>query len=228
MNKQINAQYNYAPAESLSIRVAAQVRWKIFEIFFAEFQPKETDTVLDIGVTSDRTYSSSNCFEALYPFKHRLVAAGIDDASFLEELYPGVRFQYANVMALPYPDRSFDLVHAAAVWEHVGSRECQAKMLGECLRVARRGVFLTTPNRWFPVEFHTQLPLLHWLPQRLFRNILKRTAYSQLADESNLNLLTPKEVMQLALPHTAWEFRLRSARLFGWPSNILLMATRGG
>jgi len=23
---------------------------------------------------------------------------------------------------------------------------------------------LTTPNRWFPLELHTRLPLVHWLP----------------------------------------------------------------
>ena len=27
-----------------------------------------------------------------------------------------------------------------------------------------RRVFLTTPNRWFPIEVHTRLPLVHWLP----------------------------------------------------------------
>ena len=26
---------------------------------------------------------------------------------------------------------------------------------------------MTTPNRWFPVEVHTRLPLVHWLPDRL-------------------------------------------------------------
>ena len=26
-------------------------------------------------------------------------------------------------------------------------------------------MFLTTPNRWFPIELHTRLPLVHWLPR---------------------------------------------------------------
>jgi hypothetical protein len=36
--------------------------------------------------------------------------------------------------------------------------------VAEAVRVSSR-VFLTTPNRWFPVELHTRLPLVHWLPR---------------------------------------------------------------
>jgi hypothetical protein len=34
----------------------------------------------------------------------------------------------------------------------------------ELCRVARR-VFVTTPNRHFPLEVHTLLPFVHWLPK---------------------------------------------------------------
>ena len=37
--------------------------------------------------------------------------------------------------------------------------------MSEALRVAPRA-FVTTPNRWFPIEVHTRLPLVHWLPER--------------------------------------------------------------
>ncbi len=47
--------------------------------------------------------------------------------------------------------------------EHVGPRERQALFVSEAIRVARR-VFVTTPNRWFPIEVHTRLPVVHWLP----------------------------------------------------------------
>ena len=49
--------------------------------------------------------------------------------------------------------------------EHVGGEERQRAFVSEALRVARR-VFVTTPNRWFPLEVHTRLPLVHWLPER--------------------------------------------------------------
>jgi ubiquinone/menaquinone biosynthesis C-methylase UbiE len=222
-----NAQYNYAKPGSLSVRVAARMRRRMFDRFMWALRPSETDMVLDIGVTADESYESSNYFEALYPHKHRIVAAGIDDASFLELKHPGVQFRRADALALPFPDGSFDLVHASAVWEHVGSFENQGRMLSECLRVARRGVFLTTPNRWFPMEFHTQLPLVHWLPKSTFRALVRRTRFAAMADEGRLNLLTPAEVRTLARSHPGWRFDVESTRLLGWPSNILMVARRG-
>lgn len=146
---QPNAQYNLAKPNSLSIRVATRVRSRMFEAFIREFTPLHSETILDVGVTSDQSYSSSNYFEALYPHKDRITAAGIDDASFLETLYPGVVFKFANALYLPFADASFDLVHSSAVLEHVGPRQTQAKVIAECLRVARRSVCVTTPTVGF-------------------------------------------------------------------------------
>jgi hypothetical protein len=55
-------------------------------------------------------------------------------------------------------------VHSNAVIEHVGGTERQAAFVREAVRVGGR-VFVTTPNRWFPVEDHTRLPFVHRLPE---------------------------------------------------------------
>ena len=67
---------------------------------------------------------------------------------------------------MPFPDGAFDVVHSNAVIEHVGGATRQRLMVSEALRVARRA-FVTTPNRRFPIEVHTRLPLVHWLPDGL-------------------------------------------------------------
>ena len=185
-----------------------------------------SETILDVGVTSDRTYESSNYLEAWYPNKGAITAAGIDDAHFLEELYPGVKFVHANGLDLPFQDSSFDVVHASAVLEHVGSRDNQARFIGECARVARRAVFLTTPNRWFPMEFHTVLPLLHWLPAPLFRASLRRTRFRFFALEENLNLLSASDLGRLVRSVGGFEFRVNGVTLAGWTSNLLLVGHR--
>jgi ubiquinone/menaquinone biosynthesis C-methylase UbiE len=226
MNKHVNAQYNLAAPESLPVRVAARVRRCMFEAFMAEFEPSGSDTVLDIGATSDQTYIHSNYFEAYYPFKNQITAAGIDDASFLQTLYPGVRFVFANALHLPFSTGAFDLVHSSAVLEHVGSSENQFRMIFECLRVARRGIFLTTPNRWFPIEFHTQLPLFHWLPTPVYRAIYQAMGYGFFAKEGNLNLMTRAHLQRATTRFSGWQFRVESARLLGLKSNLILIAHR--
>jgi Methyltransferase domain len=223
----VNAQYNVSAPDSLAIRVASWQRRKMLDAFLA-LGVSGDDTILDIGVTSDRSYDHSNYLEAWYPRKDKITAAGIDaGASFLERAYPGVRFVRADGRALPFADRSFDYVHASAVLEHVGSRGQQAAFIAEVLRVARKGAFLTTPNRWFPIEFHTVLPLVHWLPAPMFRHILRAVGRGFFADEANLNLLSAGGLRRLARSQGLDRgVSVRGVRLFGVTSNLLFIAMR--
>ena len=182
--------------------------------------------MLDLGVTSDQSYSHSNYFVHWYPHKHRITASGIDNAAFLEDLYPGVKFVLADGRNLPFQDRQFDYVHSSAVLEHVGSRAMQVAFLREAWRVARKGVFITTPNRWFPIEFHTLLPFAHWLPPATFRKLCRMTGREFFASEENLNLLTFSELRWLAREAGLENIQIKSARLASWPSNLLLSAKR--
>jgi hypothetical protein len=186
------------------------------------------ETVLDIGVTSDRSYQASNYLEAWYPHKHMVTAVGLDDASFLRALYPGMRFVRANGFSLPFRDGTFDVVHSSAVIEHVGALARQGAFVRECCRVARRAVFITTPNRWFPVEFHTVLPLVHWLPKATFRALMRSTGRGFFAEERNLNLMTRAELSGAACAVEGFEHRISSVLLGGWPSNLLLTMRRAG
>ncbi len=198
----------------------------MFDRFLAELKPTADDTILDVGATSDQTLEHSNYAVAWYPHKHRVTAVGIDDASFLEQKHPGVTFRQANGLDLPFPDDSFDYGHSSAVLEHVGSRADQARFIAELARVSRKGFFLTTPNRWFPVEFHSVLPLAHWLPRPLFWAVLRGAGRGALADERVLNLLGARDLEAAARQAGLADFRIASVALGGWPSNLLLIAKR--
>ena len=188
--------------------------------------PAPGDSILDVGATSDQTYSHSNYLAAWYPHKSRITASGIDDATFLEDLYPGLRYVRADGRDLPFEDGAFDHVHSSAVLEHVGSRANQIKFLSELWRVSRRSLFVTTPNRGFPVEFHTVLPLVHWLPASAFRHFLRRTGRAFFADEENLNLMTAADMRRSAEAAGIAGAEQRSVTLLGWPSNLLLVARK--
>ena len=117
-------------------------------------------------------------------------------------------------------------MHSSAVLEHVGSAGEQVKFLAELYRVARKGLFVTTPNRWFPVEFHTVLPLLHWLPPPRFRALLRRLGHRELCLEENLNLLGKADLAKACAGAGLVDWRIDSVSLGGGPSNLLLMARR--
>ena len=123
------------------------------------------------------------------------------------------------------------MVHSSAVIEHVGAFARQARMIAECARVAGRAFCITTPNRWFPVEVHTVLPLVHWLPKPVFRGLMRRTGRGFFADEANLNLMTRSEMLRAAReagPAEDFALSVRTVALAGWPSNLLLFGRRTG
>jgi hypothetical protein len=222
----VNAQYNLSAPDSIPVKIAAYQRRRMFDSFLSATGIQEQDTVLDIGVTSDRSYSHSNYLEQWYPYKDRITATGMDDAKFLEDIYPGLRFVLADGRSLPFADQEFDYVHSAAVLEHVGNPDKQTCFLREAWRVARKGIFVTTPNRWFPVEFHTVMPFAHWLPAAAFRRLCRMRRLDFFASEDNLNLLSASQLRWVASEAGVENFKVTWVTLAGWPSNLLLSARR--
>jgi hypothetical protein len=85
----------------------------------------------------------------------------------------------------------------------------------------------TIPNRWFPIEFHTQPSLLHWLPTRVYRVIYQTLGYyGFFAEQANLSLMTQANLNCATAGLTGWRFRVDSARLLGLKSNLILVARR--
>jgi 2-polyprenyl-3-methyl-5-hydroxy-6-metoxy-1,4-benzoquinol methylase len=74
---------------------------------------------------------------------------------------------------LPFEASSFDWVFCNAVIEHVGDFDRQQRLAAQIRRVARGGYFVTTPNKWFPVEQHTYMPLYQFMPRSMQRSLLQ-------------------------------------------------------
>jgi SAM-dependent methyltransferase len=164
----------YRRAVRIADAISLRSRRRKLELFLAEMRPTEETTVLDVGVDEvslgeaggERGCSTHNFFEERYPWPARVTALGLHAGERFRERYPVIRYVQGDACDLPFEDGAFDLVHSNAVIEHVGDRTRQEAFVREALRVGRR-VFLTTPNRWFPVELHTHLPFVHWLPDPL-------------------------------------------------------------
>lgn len=153
-------------------RVSLASRRRKLDLFLRELEPTPETSVLDVGAdeigfgqAGHTGCATHNFFEELYPWPERITAVGLHDGRGFRERYPRTRYVQGDALDLPFADGEFDLVFSNAVIEHVGGRPEQQRFVDELLRVGRRA-FVTTPNRWFPIEVHTRLPLVHWLPER--------------------------------------------------------------
>jgi hypothetical protein len=215
----LSVYYRNSDSVPFASRVSYHVRQKMFRLFMASMCPRPETRVLDVGVTSDEQHKESNYFEQFYPYPHNITCVGTEDGSHLIDRYPGLRYRQVRPMEpLPFGDGEFDVVFSNAVVEHVGSRADQRIFVGELCRVAR-AFFITTPNRWFPLEHHTGLPLLHYLPASVFRSVSRDTRYRHWASEANLNILTAAELSGL-FPASV-RAQIRSIHLFGVPANLV-------
>lgn len=206
------------PLRATATKIALRARQRMFAKFAAFAQPTENMSVVDIGVTPDRELADSNFFELMYPYPQSLTATSIEDASFLEQLVPGVQFIQTDGTTLPFDDRQFDVSFSSAVLEHVGETSAQRAFVAEMCRVSDR-FFLTTPNRWFPVEVHTFLPLVHWLPRSIHRRLLRLVGKPFWAEPTNLHLVSATDLESLFPSGTS--VTVHRQRTLGLTSNLV-------
>ena len=200
--------------------VSYEARKKMLYMLFQMYSPKESDRVLDLGASPDESLMESNLFDKEYPYKDMITVASIEDCSNIVDKYSLKEFvKLDGSNKLPFADNEFDLLHCNAVLEHVG-KENQEFFINECLRVSKK-IFLTTPNRFFPIEMHSFIPLLHWLPWPIFQFFVKKLSKNGefWSKSENLFLLSSKD---LASFKTNSSIRVSYIRTFGFKSNLLI------
>ena len=179
--------YRDAGKLGLSRRISASARSRMYNLMIERLGIGQSTTIVDVGV-SDEEGAETNMMEKLHPWRHNIVCAGLGTGEQLLKTYPDIRFvQTTPGSRLPFSDREFDVSCANAVLEHVGGAEARRFFISEMCRVAR-SVFITVPNRWFPIEQHTGIPLLHWNPG-LFRSALRGSRLRYWSDPANMDLL---------------------------------------
>jgi hypothetical protein len=123
--------------------------------------------ILDVGGTND--------------FWEQRGWAGRNDVQiFSVNLVPETR-KHSNIQPLAgnatdlaqFGDKSFDVAFSNSVIEHLFTFENQRRMAKEIQRVGK-AFWVQTPNFWFPMEPHFQVPGWQWMPLRLRTAIIQR------------------------------------------------------
>lgn len=215
--------YSQQKPQGLLDQLALKKRLAMLALFKKHFPDEKISHILDVGVTADKDAKSSNYLENFYPHKNKITGLSNQALDNLAAHYPEIKFQMGDACALPYADKSIDVVFSSAVIEHVGSSAKQLQMLKECVRVAKQGVFITTPNRWHPIEVHTLYPLIHWLPKKWHRFILRKLGLNFYAKEENLNLMDSKTLISFCKQLNINSFQIKKLYTLGFISNLILI-----
>ena len=116
-----------------------------------------------------------------------------------------------------------DLVISNATIEHVGSVANQAKMITNIIKLSKKFFILTTPNRYHPIDFHTKLPLMHWLPKNLHRKILNKINLNFFSKEENLNLMSENDLRKILKTQNIKDYKFFYIHLLGFKSNFIVI-----
>jgi SAM-dependent methyltransferase len=204
----------------LGERLAIVARNRIYDDLIRHCRPDRSDSILDVGV-SDVVTDAANMMERKYPHLERITAAGLGEGLAFRAAYPKVVYRRIKAnRRLPFADKAFGVAVSNAVLEHVGSVPNQVAFVRELCRVAKR-VFISVPNRYFPVEHHTMIPLLHFW-RGGFALACRCLGKAQWADEHNLILMSRNNLAALAPAGTAAVVGETGLALGRFSSNLFL------
>ena len=180
---------------------------------------------LDIGTTSDDKNASSNIIikniKNIDNFK--CISDQIVSSDFFnKKLKKSITEEFSEKELYEF---SSDLVISNATIEHVGGELKQKKMIENIIRLTKKIFIITTPNRFYPIELHTKIPLIHWFPKSTYRKILKFLGLSFYANEENLNLLSANELKKM-LDNQKITYEIKFIKLMFFKSNIIIIGKK--
>ena len=96
-------------------------------------------------------------------------------------------------------------------------------MFDNVIKLSKKFFVITTPNRFYPIDFHTKIPFIHWLPKKIHRKILKLFGLNYFAKEENLNLLSKKEIIDMLSKFKNIKYNIFHINLLQIKSNFIII-----
>ena len=207
-------------------KILIKKRYEMINIVNQYFKDIDLNDVLDIGTTSDENNLSSNILiKNLKNFKNykSISDQKITSSFFKKSLQKSIT---ENFTENEINEFSSDLVVSNATIEHVGSLDNQEKMIENIILLSKKFFIIITPNRGHPIELHSKLPFLHWLPKNVHRKLLSLMGFDILAMEENLNLLSENEIILILKKYNNISYELKSINFLFCKSNIIIIGKK--
>ena len=202
-------------------KLVLKKRLEIVKVINDLIKMNNISNVLDIGTTSDNNESSNIIVKSLHNIKdfNSISDQKITSTFFKKILQKSITEEFTEDEVENFKS---DLVISNATIEHVGNYENQKKMMQNIIRLTSKVLIVATPNRYHPFDFHTKLPLIHWLPKNIHRKILKLIGLSFYSEEKNLNLLSKNDFIKL-IEDQEIQYRFEFTKFFFFNSNIIFI-----
>jgi SAM-dependent methyltransferase len=179
--------------------------------------------VLDVGVSNNDHSPQVNLFLKKFRFPAcRYTGLAVEPIAAVAAQFPEHRFVEYDGKVFPFRDREFGFVFSNAVIEHVGKTADQIRFVNEMLRAGER-VFFTTPNKYFPVESHTNALFIHWYPTYFYRWCRRKQPYWS---EQNLRLLSYADLKRVIEGSQAKTHAIKRNRLLGLTMTFTVVCQR--
>jgi hypothetical protein len=200
-------------------------RKKIYQVIEKNIEINVNTKILDVG-TTPKPEDHLNFFINAYPWIKNITCLSDQDCDALKLKYDEINILSGDARKIDLPNASFDIVHSHATIEHIGNANDQMDMIKECVRVAKEKVFIVTPNRYFPFDFHTKLPFIHMLPKTIHRKILYLFGENFFRFEKNLNLLSKKDLIKFCDKSNIKKYKIIVHKFFLLPANLILVINK--
>ena len=99
-------------------------------------------------------------------------------------------------------------------------------MIENIIKLTKKVFIIITPNRMHPIEFHSKIPFLHWLPKNLHRKILSKVGLEYFSKEENLNLLKSSDLINMMKNFETVKYHLSYSRFLLFKSNLILVGKK--
>lgn len=221
-NKSITLRNMASLVEKIAYTISAKSRQKKFLQFLTLLSPKPDETILDVGINTTEYSATDNYLEKFYAHPEKITAVGQGDVTAFQKRYRTVTTLSGDGRHLDFPDNTFDIAYSNAVIEHVGTFDDQRHFLSELFRVSRRG-YLTTPNRLFPIELHTRIPLLHLLLSKKNFDTVAIKIGKSWATADYMSLLSERDLHTLFSEVGINRYTLIKNRFCGFPMTFTII-----
>ena len=218
----VNYGRNFLYLNSIYSYFIRKKRLEIFNILKKNFKLSKSTKILDVGTTPSLK-PHENVLLNNIKWKKNISCLSNQNLRKLKNKYPLTSFFQGDGRKMNFKKNKFDIVFSSATVEHVGSFKNQIKFVSECFRVCKNTIFITTPNRNYPIDFHTRLPIIHLLPKNIHRSILRFFGENYLSKEKNLNLLTENDLINICRSNKINNFKIVKIKLFFLVSNLILI-----